>query len=108
VRKLRIELPPPRFLPPRQVVAVGSDVLAKYVGVYRIDDKAVRRVSLVGDLLYTQRTGRRMLPIRPQSETEFFYEGMPTHLKFVVGADGRVSHMVMFQDGREETAPKVE
>ncbi len=108
VRKLRIELPPPSFLPPRQVAAVGSDVLAKYVGVYRIDDKAVRRVSLVGDLLYTQRTGRPMLPIRPQSETEFFYEGMPTHLKFVVGADGRVSHMVMFQDGREETAPKVE
>lgn len=108
IPKLRIELPPPRFLPPRRVAAVPREVLGRYVGVYRIDDKSVRRVSLHGDLLYTQRTDRAMLPIRPQSETEFFYEGAPTHLRFVLGTDGKVTHMVMFQDGREETAVKIE
>jgi len=105
----RIALMPPELLAPRRLVPVSREVLARYVGAYRIDDKTLRRVSLAGDLLYTQRTDNNSpRPIRPQSETEFFYEGQPTHLKFVLGADGKVKHMVMFQNGREETAVKIE
>lgn len=104
----RIELEPPRFLAPRKVVPVSREILAKYVGLYRIDDKTARRVLLAGDLLYTQRTGGPPRPIRPQSETEFFYEGLPSRLTFVPGADGKVTHMVIYQNGGEEKAIKVE
>lgn len=104
----RIQLPPPRFLPPRRLAAVSREVLARYVGVYRIDDQAVRRVILAGDLLYTPRTGRPPVLIRPLSETEFFYEGTPDHLKFVIGSDGKVTQMVMFQGGGEQAAVKIE
>ncbi len=69
-----------------------------------------RGVHLVieGGQLFTQRGEGRKLPIVAQSETDFFYPGSETHLRFVTGEDGRVRHMVMYQNGEENVATRVE
>lgn len=104
----RIALPTPRFPKPRSVATVSPEVLAKYVGSYRIDDAAERKVSLVGGHLFAQRTGGSPFLLRPLSETEFFYEGAASQLRFVLDAGGKVTHMVVRQaDGSEQNAPKV-
>ena len=104
----RIELPPPQFVKPRNVVKVSPEILARYVGTYRIDDRNERKVFLLGDQLFTQRTGGDVLLARPESETDFFYETVPSRLRFVLSPEGKVTHMILIQNGQEQTTPKVQ
>lgn len=107
-RERTISGPPLRFLPPRAVVGIPPERLSRYVGEYRIDGGGVRRVVQAGSLLFTIRDSGSPLAIRPASETEFFYEGLAAHLQFELAPGGKVTGMVMFQngDGRGEKAKK--
>lgn len=93
---------PVDFLEPRDLAEVGLETLAKYVGEYEIAPGNIRRVILAGDLLFTQRGEGRALPIRPMSETDFYYEGMDLRLRFDLDAEGRVVGMTMFSGGSDE------
>ena len=108
VEDQRLALPPVRLVPPRQAAVLPRAMLHRYVGTYRINDAEVREVILEGDQLYTQRTGGAKNPITPASPTRFYYDGSPTHLEFVADDQGGVLHMVMYQNGGESTAVKVD
>lgn len=82
LREKVITLPPIQFHPVRAIASVSDDVLARYVGTYRIDAKSVRRVVKAGSVLYTIRDDGRPIPIRPLSEREFFYEATGDTLRF--------------------------
>lgn len=103
----RIELPAPTFSKPRKIAKVAPEVLARYVGTYRVDDTTERRVFLVGDYLFSQRTGADPLLLRPQSDTSFFYEGAALEARFDVDTEGKVTRMVLVADGEEQSAPKI-
>jgi D-alanyl-D-alanine carboxypeptidase len=90
--------------PERTAITVDPAVLARYAGVYEM--KGGRRtVSVEGGKLYTQRAGGQRLEARPFSPTEFFYENSLTHLRFEVGADGRATEMLIYQDGADAPDP---
>ena len=95
--------------PEPAAVTVDPKVLARYAGVYRIDENATRTVTVEGGKLYTQRTGGERLEVRPGSETEFFYDKSLTRLRFVVDDAGRVTEMLFFPEGADEPehAPRV-
>jgi D-alanyl-D-alanine carboxypeptidase len=97
--------PFPEFVP----VTLDPGLLNRYAGVYRIDEKSTRTVRVEGGKIYTQRSGGPRQEIRPSSETEFFYDKSLTHLRFVVGPDGKVTEMLIYQDGAAdaEHAPRV-
>ena len=97
-----ITLDPIQFLAPRQVVALEEAKLERLVGAYEIGDSDVRRVIKAGAQLYTRRGEGQVLPIRPSSETAFFYEGNATHLEFKLDEGGQVEGMTMFHDGSDE------
>lgn len=101
----RIELPPVKLVPPREVVALDDEILSRYVGTYRIKGNDVRKVMKAGKMLWTQRTGSIPLPIRPSSETEFFYEGFPFLVRFETNPGGKVTGMVMYEDAWAEGEP---
>ncbi len=88
--------------PEHTAVTVDPKVLAGHVGVYEVDPETRRIVTVEGDKLYTQRSGRSRLEARPSSETEFFYENSLTHLRFERDASGRTVAMLMYQDGADE------
>ena len=98
----RVAAPPVFFLSPRLAVALPEEVLARYVGTYRLPNGDVRRVFLVGPLLYTQRETRRgrgaTFVIRAYSPTGFFYEGTMTRIEFEVDGEGSVTGMVMYRE----------
>ncbi len=95
--------------PEFKAVEVRSEVLEKYVGVYKIDEQARRYVTVVDGQLYTLRTGSTRLAATPSSETAFFYELSPSHFEFVVDDQGAVTGMQMYPEGRKtvELAVKV-
>jgi pimeloyl-ACP methyl ester carboxylesterase len=106
----RIQLDPMGFLKPRSVATVEDSVLERYVGNYQITEGEFRRVIKAGNQLYTRRGEGQVLPIRPMSQTRFFYEASATWLDFVVDEEGKVARMEMHHDGAEEAenAVKVE
>lgn len=89
-------------------VSVPEDVLRRYVGVYEISKDVSRTVTLRDGALYTQRTGAAPIRATPASPTRFFYRTSLSYFDFVV-EDGRVSAMVMYQEGsaQGERAVKV-
>jgi hypothetical protein len=91
-------------------VQVSTDVLARYVGVYKIDENTRRYVTLKDGQLYTLRTGSSKLAAIPSSETAFFYESNPSHFEFVVDDKGIVTGMKMYPLGNKtaELATKVD
>jgi D-alanyl-D-alanine carboxypeptidase len=93
--------------PQRKAIALNEKVLESYVGVYRVDDKATRTITREGNQLYSQRTGARKLPIEPWSETEFFFLGSFTDVRFVKNDKGDVTGMAVTQGGKETMSERV-
>jgi hypothetical protein len=93
---------PDSLIVPRTVADLSDAVLQRYVGDFRINENEVRRVIKAGTILYTQRGQGPPLPIRPISETEFFYEGAPTRVRFEVDSEGKVKGMTVFQGTSEK------
>jgi hypothetical protein len=90
--------PFPDFAP----VSLDPKILARYAGVYRIDEKSTRTITVEGGRVFAQRTGGQRQEIRPSSETEFFYDKSFTHLRFALDPTGKVTEMLMYQDGADE------
>jgi len=109
LRERYVTAPPVTFIPIRKVASVSDDVLARYAGNYRIDDKTVRRVVKAGSVLYTVRGNNPPLAIRPSSETEFFYETNSGSVVFELDAKGNVTAMVVTQaNGQKDRAPRIQ
>ncbi|HEX2123541.1 MAG TPA: alpha/beta hydrolase [Thermoanaerobaculia bacterium] len=103
LRERYLTAPPVQFAPVRRVANVSDATLARYAGTYRIDDKSARRVVKAGSVLYTIRDGNPPFVLRPMSETEFFYEGTPSSVRFEVDGKGKVVALIFrTADGREE------
>jgi pimeloyl-ACP methyl ester carboxylesterase len=100
-------LPVPRFPKPMKAVKVAPETLAKYVGTYKIDDRNARKIFLIGDTLFSQRTGSTPVALRPLSDTEFFYENNFTQARFEMDAAGEVARMVLLLSDREQVSTKM-
>ena len=102
---------------PRVPAAVSAELLESYVGRYELDaPEPVVRNS--GKLVTVTRDGNRLVseskglksPLEARSESTFEIVGSPFEvtLRFVVGADGRVSEMIVNLMGlREYVARRV-
>ena len=90
-------------------IEVDEEVLAEYVGVYRINDTDTRKVTLEDGQLFTQRSGGDPLPVVPHGKDAFYYEASFTHLTFD-REDGEIVAMSVYQNGAEEAeqAPLVD
>ncbi|MEM6796718.1 MAG: serine hydrolase, partial [Acidobacteriota bacterium] len=82
-------------------IELDPELLAEYVGVYRVDESSTRSVLLEDGRLYTQRAGSERFEVLPHAEDAVFYSRSLSHLKFVRDADGRVSAMHFFPEGAE-------
>lgn len=107
LRERVIALPAVKLLPVRNVVALGDEKLARFVGTYRVDEKSRRRVVKAGSVLYTIRDGGTPYAIRPVGETEFFYEVTGDTVRFEIDRSGKVTAMVVRTvAGAEHRAPR--
>jgi pimeloyl-ACP methyl ester carboxylesterase len=100
---------PVAFTPVRTVATVSEATLARYVGRYSVPGGDLREVIKAGAILYTRRGSGAAQPIRPESETEFFYESFDARVRFELDPEGNASAMVVYQPGETEgrRAPRV-
>jgi len=92
----------------RKAIAVDRDVLAGYVGEYRLTKQARFTITLGQDGLSARLTGQSAFRIFPTSKKRFFYRIVKAEIGFEVAEDGKVTGLVLYQHGREQRAEKID
>ncbi len=92
----------------RTLAKIDPAVFDAYVGKYQLAPAFVVTVTREGHSLMTQATGQGKFELFPESETGFFAKVTELTVEFVKGADGRVTHFILKQGGRDQIAKKIE
>ena len=90
----------------RVAIKLEPKILDAYVGQYELTPEAIFTIRRDGENLRAQLTGQPSVPILPESETDFFYTVVDAQLTFVKDAKGKVTELVLPQNG-DKTAKKI-
>ena len=89
-------------------VAVDPKLFDSYVGKYEIASGVTASVFRDGEKLMTQVTGQPAFQIFPESETEFFFKIVDAQITFVKDEKGKVTKLVVHQNGQDVPATKLD
>jgi bla regulator protein BlaR1 len=89
-------------------MVLDSVMLDRYTGDYQLAPSAVLAVTRDGDQLFAQLTGQPKAEIFAQSENEFFYKIVKAQISFESDAQGRVTALVLHQNGANIRAPRID
>ena len=81
--------------------------LQKFVGAYRLAPNFTITITRKGDQLIAQATSQPAAPIFPRSKTGFFYKIVDAQISFVSNAKGRVTGLVLHQNGQDMPGRRV-
>jgi CubicO group peptidase (beta-lactamase class C family) len=90
----------------RAAVQVDPKILAQYVGAFELQKGFDLVVTLENGQLMTQATGQGKIPIYAESETKFFPTVIPAEIEFFKDGQGKVTYLVLHQNGQEMKAQK--
>jgi hypothetical protein len=90
----------------RKEISVPSTVLSQYAGTYELQPGFDIVVTVDGSQLMAQATGQGNLPLYAESLTKFFYKIVDAQIEFFKDDKGSISHIVLYQGGREMKAQK--
>ncbi len=93
---------------PHVVAKVDPGVFDAYAGTYQLGPNFIVTMTREGNSLMSQATGQGKFELFPESETKFFAKVTELSVEFVKGPDGKVTHFVLHQGGREQIAKKIE
>ena len=97
----------PDFKPTvRTAIHVDPQILEKCIGTYALFTGVDLVVTLENDQLNAQVTGQGKVKIHAESETKFFYVEVPAEIEFVKDDQGKVSSLVLHQNGHDMKAPR--
>ena len=77
------------------------------MGKYKLTG-ATAAVSREGDRLFIQLAGQPKLRVYPESKDRFFYREVEAAVRFETDDGGKVTRLVLHQDGRDIPAPRSE
>lgn len=97
-----LQLPEPRG----DAVSVDAEVLAKYVGTYRLGPQFAIEVRVEGGSIVVQATGQSAFPTVAESNTRFRLQGVEAAVSFEVDASGRAVALILHQGGLNQRAPR--
>jgi Beta-lactamase/Domain of unknown function (DUF3471) len=92
----------------RKEIRVPHEILAKYVGSYELAPSIFITMSLDGDKFFTQLTGQPKFEVFAETEKDFFLKVVDAQLTFEMDGQGKVTGLVLHQNGRDQTAKRSE
>jgi hypothetical protein len=96
-----VEMPPER-----KAITLPVATLKQYVGSYELAPGVDVDMTLEGEQLMTQITGQPKFPLFPETETRFFLKVVDAEVDFVKDASGKVTHLVLHQNGQDHNATR--
>jgi len=91
----------------RKEIEVPVATLQRYVGVYQLLPKITNTIRLTDGRLTTQLSGQSAFPIFPESDKKFFLKIVDAQVEFFTDEQGKVTHLVQYQGGRTQKAPRI-
>jgi CubicO group peptidase (beta-lactamase class C family) len=91
----------------RVIAKIDPAIYDAYVGKYELSPTFVLTVTRDGDRLLTQATNQPQVEVFPESETKFFLRAVDAQISFGKDQTGVITHLVLHQGGRDQTAKKV-
>lgn len=92
--------------PPPKEAVLPVETLREYVGDYPITPTFVLSVTEKAGTLSVQATGQPMLPVFASSRDEFFYKIVNAQISFQHDKSGKVTGLILHQNGRNMAAEK--
>ena len=86
---------------------VSEVTLKQYVGKYQLAPNFIITVTVDGSQIFVQATGQQRFEIYPESQTKFYYKVVNAQIEFVK-EEGKISKLILYQNGREMPALKIE
>jgi D-alanyl-D-alanine-carboxypeptidase/D-alanyl-D-alanine-endopeptidase len=92
----------------RTEITVNTKVLDNYVGSYQLAPNAIMTITREGDKLLTQLTGQGKIEVFAENERKFFLKVVDAQLTFDVDAQGKATQVTLHQNGRDQTAKRID
>jgi hypothetical protein len=89
-------------------VKIDPKVFDQYAGKYELQPGFVITFFSKGDRFWLQATGQGAAEIFAESETKFFLKVVDGSVEFVKDASGKVTGMVLTQNGQKLPAKRIE
>jgi len=91
----------------RTAINLDSKIYDAYIGQYEIAPSVVLNITKEGEKLMSQTTGQPKMELLPESEIEFFIKGFTAQFAFVRDDTGRVTKLIINQEGQRVAARKL-
>ncbi|MDQ3747629.1 MAG: DUF4440 domain-containing protein [Acidobacteriota bacterium] len=91
----------------RTAINLDSKIYDAYIGQYEIAPSVVLDITKEGEKLMSQTTGQPKMELLPESEIEFFIKGFTAQFVFVRDDTGRVTKLIINQEGQRVAARKL-
>jgi hypothetical protein len=91
--------------PPPEVV-LPADILREYVGSYPLTAAFAIAITEEGGALFAQATGQLKFPVFASAKDEFFYKVVNARLSFQRDGAGKVTGLILHQNGHDMPAKK--
>jgi CubicO group peptidase (beta-lactamase class C family) len=94
----------PKFELPavKKAAKVAGAALEDFVGFYELQPEIIIHITREGDQPFAQLTGQPKFPVFAESDSKFFFKVVDAQISFVRGADGKVDHLVLHQNGNHK------
>ncbi|MBI2213133.1 MAG: serine hydrolase [Acidobacteria bacterium] len=92
----------------RKAIALGGELLDRYVGRYRLSPDFIIAITREGDRLFLQATGQPKLELFAEAEREFFLTVVDAQVSFTTDSAGRATTMVLHQNGMNMPGARIE
>jgi hypothetical protein len=98
---------PSNLIPAPKEVTVDPGVFDRYVGHYSFPSSNVMTVSRDGDRFLTQLPGQPQVQIYATGEREYFTKVVEARISFITDEQGAATALILHQNGRDITAPRM-
>lgn len=92
----------------RTAIAVDPALFDRYAGRYQLAPAFIVTVTREGDRLFLQATGQPKFELLAETERDFFIREVDAQLTFVPDFAGRVTKVILHQNGVDQEAKRIE
>jgi CubicO group peptidase (beta-lactamase class C family) len=108
IRTIAYEYKWPDFQPvSRKASNVDAKSFDAFVGAYQLSPTAVMTVTRDGDQLFAQLTAQPRVELLSSGDREFFARTVDAQVTFETGADGKVTRLILHQNGANPAAMRL-
>jgi hypothetical protein len=92
----------------RKEITLPAETLERYAGVYQMAPRVYMTITPEGGQLSGQLMGQGKIPMFAEADGKFFVKVVDTQLEFVKNGDGKVTSLILHQNGNDRPMTRLD